>query len=549
MLFIPSKVAAQLPTNNDSIALALADAKQLPIEDRIYQRYVWVWNGDIEAGQVVSRVVNQISRTNLVARPEPLGKGNLLVMRLDCRDYAAKAKDLQEWTDAWEELRFDPEYSLLLTKDTLKFAAGEWLRNYRHDGKIIAQKVTANDVGTAAVLRVFPPDIDHKLLAELQGVTYSTSPIVRHDYFIARAMSSIRDAGKFGDLYATVYGGLYQSFIGLPQGSKQGTDLDNHIESLGVGNVKAKVTAEEVFDKLRSDRRTAIFRSNVAGKRPRRADFYPVLVGSVYDSERFFSLTFDLDRANVDIGVHPVMNLYKTLRKADAHEGLWTMGNGMIGAALWNGEGKFQEKAPDSVVKDHTVPSPHYGELQAPISCISCHEAEGSGGWKPMTNDAAKLLANRKGPRLEVPHDLNFADQHDAVDRIATLFSGDNERLLTKARASYAQAVLKATGPWKTSKKQNTDIVQLSAQKLVGEWRRYFYDDITPAVALRELGIEHGKADPEAMLNKLLPPVGAYEDPRVAALKANIAIGRVEWDLIRRNVAARVQDSLKGAQP
>ena len=528
------------PTANHAIALALADAQNLNASDRLFTRYLWVKSGDTEDAQALADVLNRLSRTSLIKRPLVLGKDKLILLRFDVRWYAATQKDLAEWLTAWEELRFDPTMSLLLTRDTLAGAAklgtlGELTRVWKEDGKVNSEVVELSAAKTDLVLRVLSPALDNKALLELMNVVVSTAPIVEADYFLARSLASIRDAKLFDGLYGVVYGGLYYDFAGVP------ATFDELLENLGVGNVKQKLRAEEVFNKLRSDKRVAISRSKVTAKRPRRVDFLPILGGDVFAKARFLSNTFDLKRADIDIGMHPIGNLLKTFRETTFHETLWTLPNGMIGAALWDDQFKRAEKAPDDLVKDHTVPAPFYGELQSSISCISCHDAGGHGGWQPVRNDVKKLV-NRAG----VVFDLNVADQTDALDRIRGLFSGDAETLLQPARDAFNGAVLEATGPWKASKANQTDAGQLSSQQIVAMWRRFFYDDVTAQTALADLGWDVPAEKAPAVLDALLKlPPGSLENAVIGILRDGDEVSRTDYDFARHFLAIRAAATLK----
>jgi hypothetical protein len=541
-----------LPRPNDALNLAVVDVLGQTDDCRCYLRYIWVMDGEQGSGQACSFAMNSISRGSVIKRPVMIGKDKLMLLRVDLRHYAPRDSDLRDFINTWEEFRFDPRFNLLLTKDTVKFALNSGIdpnqevsRQYvDNDGKLhtINQKIGSFPFKDFPVLRAVPPHIDITLLGNLQRLCASAAPVVTHDYFIARSQASIRDAKLFEGLFDVLYGGRYADFVGLPRNTKGTTDLDQHFANLGVGNGKPN-DFKRVFDTLRSDKRVAVFRSKVAGGRPRRIDFLPILAGSAFDNQRIFSLTHDLKRSNLDIGQHPIMNLIDI--NADAREGIWTLANGLNAYALWNGAGALQEKAPDDVVNDHTVPAPFYRELQYPISCRNCHEAEGSDGWKPVVNDVERLF---KG--LDVLTDLKGKHQQDVLDRIAGLYTGKPDQLLRRLKDDYAAATLRSTGPWKESPDQ-TDVVTIVGKRVQNIWRSYFYDDVTPQRALRELGWEIPTKDAERVISKLLGSVieeqqfgFVPEDPRIAALKAGLPIGRYEFDQTYSFIANRVQKTL-----
>lgn len=500
---------------NAAIALALKDALSLPIQDRHCIRYVWVPDGSHEAMQVTSLVMNTISRATVIARPLPLDK---TLIRVDLRHYAGK--DLLEFKYAWGCLTFDPKFSLLITKDTLKFSelVVKSIKVTGQDGK----ESVITTIDGSDVVKIVSPHIDQKNYAALSTILQSQAPIVDYRYLLIRALTTIQDKG----VYATIYGGLYYDFTGIKTGAKKGTDEDVLFEQLGVGDVANGITATKIFDRLRSDQRIAVFRSGITG-RPRRADFLRTLVG--LDSQSIISVTHDIRQQDIDIGTHPVMNLLAF--KDAAREVIFEKTNGLHGFALFDGEGKRQDEVPPDIAPDHLVPAPHPTRLQPAIGCIRCHNKEG--GWRTVHNDAKKLLTNLL--------DIFPNRKHDDIDRLAGLYAGDVERkLLPRGRDDYASATLLATGPWKAGKKDQTDIVAVTGEYVAKTYSDYWYSTVDAKQALIEMGL-----DPKDALAKMLPPVplivnGAIpEDPRIGALLAGLSINRSDWDLIYSFVASR----------
>lgn len=502
---------------NTAIALALADVRTLPKHDRAYQRYIWIPDGKVESLQEVSLTLNYISRATTIIRPTPVA-GQLA--RVDVRHYAPRDSDRDEWMGTWYNFTFDPRFSLLLTKDTLKFSQG-----------LIVNVPDFKD--GEDVIKVPSPHLDQVAYANLVNETASQAPIVSHRYFIVRALSAIQDKGA----YKTIYGGLYYDFVGIKTGAKKGTDEDAMFEQLGVGDVQSGLTAAKIFEKLRSDQRVAVFRSNITG-RPRRADFVRTLASR--DGQSIVSVTHDIKQQSIDVGVHPVMNLLDF--KDDARELIAEKTNGLHLFALFDGNGKRQDEAPPDVAVDHTIPAPHSTRLQPAIGCIRCHAPDS--GWRAVHNDAKKLL----GGLLDV-----FPTRKaDEVDRLAGLYSGDVEsRLLPRARDDYNSAILRATGPFKASKRNQADIAKLSAERLSNTWKVYWFDLVDASRALDELGVKHDPKKAVETLRKLIPPakvievdgVGAPyvpEDPRIGALLVGLSVNRSDWDLVYSFVATRM---------
>ncbi|MDE2215388.1 MAG: hypothetical protein KGJ61_09800, partial [Candidatus Omnitrophica bacterium] len=460
-----------------------------------------------------------------------------LLMRFDIRQYSPR--DTQ-WVDTWEKLAFDPRFNVLVTPGTRKFASltfpgkdfhesYEWkietVKDIWPGGKdddgVFFPKGTPYEwqrktkIIKGGVIRI----PNHPQIDQLIALTGSQAPIVTDRYFILRALGTVQDTGTAKE----IYGGLYYEFTGIRSKSSKGTDEDALFESIGIGNIDAGITAKAIFDKLRSDQRAAMFRSAVTGN-PRRIDFFRGLAGRLDTTSGLVVVTHDLKQQDVDIDVHPVANLLDF--KDAAREIIFEKPNGLHGYALTDGKGKLQDAAPDDVVRDFTIPAPHSSRLQGATSCIACHEAEGSDGWKRFTNDVKTLT--KRG--LNIFGDQANPDQSDTVDRLKGLYDGDPERALQKGRDDYAAAVLRATGPWKGSV-NNVDVVKQAATRITKLWRDYKYDLVTPAVALREMGMD---ANPEtaAMTFARVIPASSPEDVRIASLRLGVPIPRADWDLV-----------------
>lgn len=559
-------------SENEALKLAYDDIQTLPRLERLFTRYIWITVPDFEDIQATSLVLNYISRGTAILRPyyRSNGKGTI-VIRVPLRGYAPKSKDLDDLVRVWENFQFDPKFNFNLTKDTLKFTGivvetdkitvmekvkrtKQVLKDvpgYVVDGKYYNQKyveeeyeetiekiVERDPFDGVEVLRVVSDHIDKDVLAKLIDETQSQAPIVNHNYFIRRAISTIKGKGAF----KVIYGGLYYDLSGIKTGFKKGTDEDNFLAGLGIGNIEQKIDAKKVFDSIPSDQRVAIFRSGVTGK-PRRIDILRTLAGR--DNQGIVSFTHDLKDEDIDIGTHPIMNLVDF--KDAAREVLFEKLNGLQSGVLFNGEGVRQDEVPPDVAADTTIPSPYGTRLEPFIGCLRCHFKED--GWRVSNNDVKRLLG---GP-LDTFGDRSNPNTPEVIDRLAGLYAGDLEfKIFPRARNDYASAVLRATGPWKRSKDQ-TNIIKLANEKISEIYKRYQYTEITPVIALEELG-QDSKAD----LRKLLPPVDlrkylppnlrfliqddfVREDPRIGALLKGISINRSDWDLIYSSVATRIR--------
>lgn len=562
-----------LPTADDALRMALADARRLPPEVQPYTRYIWIEDGETSSLRAVSFTANATSQGVTIVRPEPIGDGKrLLLGRVDLRDYVRRVDLVGKLATIWEEFQFDPALNILITKGTLLSALaqfgdydglGSYLRWERTSKELGAPWHMARHLGPfklrelkdVELIRIPDPGMDPAALAELCALTGSQAPIVTHPYYVFRALSTIKDDG----LYAILFGGLYYDLSGISGPFKKGSDLDNLLDALGVGSVKEGVTADQVFERLlRSDMRSAVFRSKVRAHAPRRVDLFPILQGRLDQAIRICSITHDLKRKRIDLDTHPLGDLLNI--KDDAREVIFDLANGLHGYAAADGKGKLQEKVPDDVAVDHTIPDPYLTELQGAIGCISCHEAKpGFDGWQPLTNDVNKLV-RPGGLDIFGNFSRGRAYDDDTVARLRGLYQGNPERPLQQGRDAYAAAVLRATGPWAASKRGQADVVELTAKKVVGIWRDYWYDGVDAAGALREIGIRLDFPGPavateatklfSALTELAHPPIPLAlgpvipEDPRIAAIRVGIITHRSDWALARGFAGFRVRQNL-----
>jgi hypothetical protein len=551
-----------VPVPNDAVVLARLDIELVPTFDRPFQRYIWrnkvavPGTSGEDDFKTVSIALNMVGRGVVIHRPVPVG--NLYppqLLRIDIRRYAPRESDLVDWLKLWEEFRFDPLFNILVTRDAVNFLSETYPE---------AHAVKDKDCD---IFRFSPRHIDTKTLAELQLIMSTEAPIVSADYFCWRSLTTIKDSG----VYAKVWGGLYYELRGIRKAEpktatsdsnsydtdkeihkRKITDLDVFLEDLGIGNIKAGLTSDVLFDKLRSDRRIALFRSKVTGK-PRRVDWFHG--PDSRDSAGAVSITHDLRDRDVDIGTHPIMNLLHL--KEAAFEVIAESGNGTHKYAIFDANKALLNEAAGDVVADHTIPAPFSKRLQSALSCLACHEAEGSDGWQSLKNDVPKLLSNR----LDVFGDLSQKDRliSDTIERLAGLYQGDFNKAIRRARDDYAETILKCSGPWKESHDQ-TDVVKVGIGRLVKNTRDYWFAEVTPKTALEDLGVtildkdmNPVKSEEEYIrtLSLLLPPdpdarTDAFfpEDPRIGALKQGLSIPRADWGLVYGFAASRSQKTL-----
>lgn len=554
----------------DAVSLALEDISQAS-HQAPYFRYVWVSTNDPSDAAAVDVGVNTaISRSPLPIKGIRLGGNQLL--RYDLRLLAPQESDLKTISDLWEQFEKDEPYFLvsgidvktvvIITEDakvhtpqeTLGTAkSGEklpylgdmtdkenqWFRvTYQGQAAFVLQSKARKESGEAKA-RVMGPHVGDEA-AQLVIGTHSQVPIVRHDYFLRKTLS-------------TLEGGLYYEFRGIEAApdDKQ-SDIEFFLETF------AGVTETDIA-KLRSDQKVAMFRSNVTGK-PRSVVLFAGAQGRISVNQGLVAITQDMRDSDVDPLADPLLNLLR--HKFPAIELFAEMQNGMIAYGLYTGdingdgeydaaqgEGELVRSAPDDIASDATVPAPHTTRLQPAISCIRCHIQQRGEvqpeGWLDLTNDVQKMLKSRLDVFGEKPN--HFPDQ-DTVDRLAGLYSGDLTKPLRRARDDFAEAMLRLTG---NPGDESASSVTLTHQRIGKVYNAYWYDLVTPETACRELGFDvDGEPAAINLLKRLLPPLApdhigiSPEDARLGALKAGVSINRLQWEAVYADAAARTIHTL-----
>ena len=543
---------------------AKKDLDSLTRLDRLFTRYLWIRNGSQMGRKLGSLTLNYISRSTVIHRPQVVADGYLL--RVDLRLFYPTTKDLQEVLILWEQFQFDPAFSRLLTKAMIE--------NLSNQGIVVEGVV---EVGEKRILVKTPPYTENgstfesrwvdlirqtgphvQDLAELQKDTNSSVPIVELDYFIYRALSTVKDDG----LYKQVWGGLYYDLAGIKTakevGDKKSTDLDVLFRDLGIGDAEKGLKAEDVIENARADQRVAVFISKVTGK-PREIIFLNIMASRFGEQQGFVIITQDLRDKDVDIDFDPIRNFRKFSAKAGkvaAREVIFTTIRGPHGFALYDGQGARQDEAPPDVVNDHQIPAPYTKRLQGAKSCIICHGFDGSDGLKPVTNDVKSLTRfNLNKPRLDIKGDFGKDNVgkslQEQYDRFAGQYAGSPDEGLRRGRRDYIKAILRATGPFFEGGDQ-TDIAKTTAVGYDGVFRCYWWDGVNAKKALYELGYDIPEGKAGEVLNGLLPPdplskVGDFyqEDPTIAALKNGLTVSRTAWSLSYSFAALRVKQTLE----
>lgn len=579
----------QIP--DDAIKAAWQDIQTVSPLVRQYIRYVWLRDGRRETLYDTSLAFNYVSRGEDIYKPIPASNGHLA--KVDIRWYAPTNEDQNDWLKIWEEFVFDPSFSFFLTEQNADFQrkledllpfeevivksevripartetktiyhkggpytypddsgfvtkpmpAGSYTVELKFREKVIpaVKKRERKKAQAVDVLRFNAPHLDQNTLLQLQATTQSAAPVVESGYFISRALTTIQDEKVF----KKIFGGLYYQLRGIKRAKDvlgkdtKATDLDLFFEQLGIGNIKAGLGQEQLFNQLRSDQRMVMARSNITGK-PREISSFQTPAARTVGS--WGAITGDLADGNIDIGDRPFANLLTPRR--DAREAIWPTRTGFNIFAIFNGQGDLVDEVPSTgdgkaIASDDTVPSPYVKRLQPAIGCIRCHQTEGSDGWKPITNNIQQL-ADLEG--FDIFGDLSKrrgALDHQTIARLQGLYKGDFTDHLRRARDDNAKVTLRATGPWPDGSPDHTDICKVASRSLTDAFSDYNYKMVDAHTALLEMGLDVPADQAVTMFKSLTAidpgpvPAAVYlEDTRLALVKAGIPVLRSDWALV-----------------
>lgn len=512
------------PKPADAIPLAVADLTSLPVLDRQFQRYIWIPEGSPELANQVSFAVNAaVSQSSVIVLPTIVADGKLV--RWDLRILAAEEQYLPKLITLWDKLSIEPYFHVNLkssestplpsvtgdppgsirfqSNDTLHFRTANGITYQFIDGAWINKRSIAKGDDVSS----FGSHVDLSQAVMLQGLTQSNAPIVRYDWFIVKILSALD-------------GGLYYDFVGVERNPAGKTAQEAWLESIGL--------SEKTVQNLRSDQRAAIFRSNVTG-RPRRIDVFQGSYVRPSAGSGLVTITHDIGEGDVGADKDPIRNLLDI--KDKAREVIAERRNGMHIFLLFDNQGNLQNSAPDDVVRDHTIPSPHPARVQSAIGCIRCHGP--FDGLQPFGNDVQKML---KG-YLRIFDDFSSnAAVPDTLERLAGLYTGDLSKPIRRGRDDYSDAVFQAT------RGQSVSSISEGVSNTYGS---YFFELVDAQKACLELGYSVPKEKAVAYLNMLLPPLNVDEtgiipeDPIIGALKVGLSVNRFQWEFVYADAAFR----------
>lgn len=523
----------------DGVAYALADVASLAIGDQPFQRYVWIQNGDPKNVGAVNYTVNlSWNRASVLVNCKAVAKNQLV--RIDLRSLAPRAdiegKDFKELFVLWEKLAFEPYFHIVRTTEdalptnakliksltddptgSIRFSIDDkmWYKSPAGRTYLLTesgwqnQKLEFSKKENVAAPGVHVGLDQHVML---QSLTQSNAPIVRFDFFIAKSLQ-------------TLNGGIYYDLLGIERNPKGQTAQDAFLKKFGADEAQVA--------KLRSDQRTAMFKSRVTG-RPRRVEFFRSLGVRPDSGTGLVTITYDIAEEDIGPDTDPIRNLLNF--KDRAREIILERANGTPAFGLFNGDGGLQDSAPDNIVKDHTIPVPYTARLQPAIGCVRCHAP--FDGWQPAPNEVKIMLSGY----LDVFDDLSDKKGiiPDTLDRLAGLYSGDLSKTLRRARDDYSDVVYIVT---------KGQTVPQAGATISGIFIDYLYTEVDALIACRELGYDVPVDKAVYFLNLIVPPLDkdilgiAPEDPIIGALKVGLKVQRYQFESVYADMAFRAMQS------
>lgn len=495
----PQLRVVPIPTPADAVQMAAADVLQLALEDRPFQTYFLTYDRSKEFYGAFNYALNSsVGHSSILYRPDVVGGGWLI--RVDRRRLWPQAADFAALDVEFQKLgQIEPyfhtqgeiaqaqvEFKEVQVK-TGRQVPQTFVRNGRRFTQLVdevvteRQPVTSNNKvlakGSEFSLHLLGKGVNEAPILVLSratatpGFELNANPIMRADWFMFIVSSSLEEEN-----------GRYYTFRRIQDSQGNKTAEQAWLETQGVNY--------EVIKNLRSDQRIAKWRSNITGK-PRAIEYFFTTAARPSVGPVGVSLTRDYLVGKVDSTAHAFRNLLNY--KFDGTEAMGFLPNGMMSFVLFNGDGSLARSAPDKLVSDRTVPSPHQTLLQTPISCYRCHGTTDM--WMDASNDIYALSKGKFG--LNIFDDQSSdTDPLDTMDRLAGLYAGEMDEFLTSVRNTHAKATFILTNGM-----QVPDVA-----KKIGEiYGSYRYNAVTPQVACLELGWVVSEEDAVAHLNTILP--------------------------------------------
>jgi hypothetical protein len=514
--------ATKIPNPADAVRLADLNVQTLPENDQPFYRYLWTDDTSKDFHGAFNYALNTcVSHSGTLYLPTILADGHLI--RIDTRRLWPRTKHVEQFFPVYEELALiDPYFHTrgVIVQEKVEQVKVTVPRYRAKDGKTydykFEDKVTkVETVAAEHAIHLGGLDGDMSVIQSLSEATASQAPILNAKWFIRVVTSSNSKEN-----------GRYIQFRGFKKSQKDTSGKvvksaeQLWLESLGLDYEKIK-------NELQSDQRIGKWRSNITGK-PRAIEYVytpgvRAAVGPVV-----VTLTRDYFTGSISAQNHPIKNLLNY--KFDGTEAIGPLPNGMLSFLLFDAAGELVEVAPQELVSDRTVPSPHPADLQAPISCIRCHGPTEM--WMDTKNDVMAFTKGNLGVNIYDDESDEKLTPEETLDRISSLYTGELAEPLRISRNTHAKATFLVTG--------GMDIPDV-AKKISDIYQEYRYDPVTPQVACRELGYDVSAEQAAAVFNAIVPklPPNRHgiraENVMVATLRAwspntPLYVNRDDWE-------------------
>ena len=429
-----------------------------------------------------------------------------------------------------DALGIDPElYDTLLTKDSFYGKTTKHTEAKHTEAKLNGEwvKCVDNKDGTVTIgatrwrgleTRTTQPQPQPQPHTLDIGVPFGT---MRLDEWIVFSFSTV-DGGLYYQLRGVepTLGDTIAKFAGADAARKilrqsEALRQANLLKQKGDGRSIYEIAASNLDDEL-SKSKALITHSNVTG----RQRLVVIVTGTGMPPTRgvqLVTVTYDIGQGTTSPNNDPFRNVlnYHTY---DGGEAILHLPNGMLLYLVFDSNDKIIASVPDSVATDRAAlkvrANVSTSRVFSGLSCANCHDQiPRNWGWQPLQND---LVLN--GPAVIVSKDAQaLASAYQAT-------KADLDYMLdTLARLPYQRSVTQAT------QAKSSDLV---VKELANSYWGYWYDPVTPSVAIRDFNLSLKEEEAKAFLLRHLLPKGEHlleEDVIINKLKLGLPITSAQW--------------------
>lgn len=454
---------------------AATDLVKVAPRDRPYVRYLalyaWPEADRPRRLKAVSFWLNSLSVRRTVYNPAivPDSAGKPALVRLDLRglqwDAGSRATRAADLAAAGVDLA---------GKDRQADFLDIWERLAKADPYF----AVTGDAGYGKIVRGW---LDPTIELGVRVETRSRKAVLRADWFLAQVAFDAK--------------GYYSDFLMIPP---KEADLFKWT-GVDIGRVHREYLA----------RGGAVQRSIVAVNN-RGLELYPALYGS--DSDGFFWRSLDVKTSVADQGV--LREFLGNLR-ADAHEDIWSIPNGLHAYAIYDGAGNQVKggAVPEDIAQDRG--DTHDTRVLTPYKCVTCHS--GAKGIWDFADVVGKLATQPDRVGLAT-FGKNPSDSAQIRGAVEDYYLSNVPRTIARQQESYSRSIAAV---------MSTSSAEMGG--IVGET----YNDYTHVfVDLARAGREIGAANPESTRAQLTAAAEVGGNvPEALAIAAGESVPRDAWEV------------------